>query len=79
MREIYLQGASDDLTASGRQALSDQIQYIIDDTMDIETSDDGTALDKKNVEQPKVEDAIEDTGEDNTKNSDADGSEETKA
>ena len=35
LREISLQGASDDLTASGRQALSDQIQYIIDDTMDI--------------------------------------------
>ncbi len=35
LREISLQGASDDLTTSGRQALSDQIQYIIDDTMDI--------------------------------------------
>ena len=35
LREISLQGASDDLTPTGRQALSDQIQYIIDDTLDI--------------------------------------------
>ena len=51
----------------------------IDETVAVEATDDGIALDDKNVEDPNVEDAIEDTSEENTKNRDADGSEETKA
>ena len=47
--------------------------------MAAEATDDGIALDDKNVEEPNVEDAIEDTSEENSKNRDADGSEETKA
>ena len=52
---------------------------VIDETVAAEATDDNTTLDDKNVEDPNVEDAIEDTSEENTKNRDADGSEETKA
>ena len=52
---------------------------VIDETVAAEATNDGIALDDKNVEDPNVEDAIEDTSEENTKNRDADGSEETKA
>ncbi|MFL2845651.1 MAG: hypothetical protein ACJ0BO_05250 [Candidatus Puniceispirillaceae bacterium] len=51
----------------------------IDEGAEVDATNDGIALDDKNADDPNVEDAIEDSSEENTKNKDAGGSEETKA
>ena len=51
----------------------------IDEAAATDATNDGITPDDKDSDDPNVEDAIEDSSEENTKNKDADGSGETKA